>query len=194
MPWTAATPPAFGEFTGVPDPYPYDNLVYLAASAEDEVAWDIPKEVLKEKPTIDGLPHGALTDAMLRGLEGAANTDGDDELTVLELGRYVTRFVEGRFEQTPQLLHPPGEIDAVNRPMFGVVRAAVPSAVSPAPVTLRVRLGGRGGRSSRAVGVDRWGDVLDGRLRSDRRIRPGGRRHSVCSPLDTAATTSWRPS
>lgn len=173
VPWTAATPPAFGEFTGVPDPYPYDNLVYLAASAEDEVAWDIPKEVLKEKPTIDGLPHGVLTDAMLRGLEGAANTDGDDELTVLELGRYVTRFVGDRFQQTPQLLHPPGEIDAVNRPMFGVVRAAVPSAVSQAPVTLRVRLGAGAedlrGRLASIGGVTFSTGVFDLIVESDRR-------------------------
>ena len=158
--WTSATPPAFGAGTVVGiEPYPYDNLVYLAASAVDEVAWDIGKERLETTPTLDGLPHGALTDAMLRGLEGEANTDGDAELTVRELGRYVTRFVEGRFEQTPQLLHPPGKDDAVNGPVFGGgERAAAPPPPRPArPVStaLRLRLGaGAEALRSRLAAVD----------------------------------------
>ena len=160
VPWTSATPPAFGAGTVVgSEPYPYDNLVYLAASAEDEIAVDIRKRDLAEKPTLDDLPHGALTDAMLRGLEGEANTDGDDELTVRELGRYVRKYVEGRFQQTPQLLHPPGKDDAVNGPVFGGgERAAAPPPPRPArPVStaLRLRIGaGAEALRSRLAAVD----------------------------------------
>lgn len=142
MPWTSEVPEFGGGTIGI-EPYPYDNLVYLAASAEDELAWDIPKDDLEGKPTLDGLPHGALTDAMLRGLEGAANTDGDDELTVQELYRYVTGFVGERFQQTPQLQHPRGKSDAVNGPVFGGGERAAPPRRPARPVStaLRLRLG-----------------------------------------------------
>lgn len=146
-PWPSAAPPAFGAgpVVGSEPSYPYDNLVYLAASAENETATDIEKDDLESTPTLtlDGLPHGALTDAMLRGLEGEADTDGDDELTVRELGRYVARFLEGRFPQTPQLLHPPGKVDAVDGPVFGgAERAAAPSRPArPVSTALRLRIG-----------------------------------------------------
>ena len=81
--------------------YPYQNVVYISASSMREVALDI----LDGRNTIDGRPHGALTDAMLRGLSGEANTNGDAKITTRELYRYTKRWVSSRNSHTPQLLH-----------------------------------------------------------------------------------------
>ena len=83
------------------DPYPYRNVVYISASSMREEAldiWDV-------RNTLDGRPHGALTDAMLRGLLGEANTNGDKKITTRELYRYVKQWVSFRHRHTPQLLH-----------------------------------------------------------------------------------------
>ena len=126
--------------TAFVEDYPYSNLLYLSASAENEMAWDIPLERLPRSPTIDGLPHGALTDALLRGLAGDANTDGNGELTVRELHAYARRSLEGAFQQTPQLLHPRGRPDTPDRPVFRVARSAQPTPTRGSR-ELRVLLG-----------------------------------------------------
>ena len=144
QPWPTGAP-AFGEATAlVDDVYPYDNLVYLSASAENEEAKDIPRRALMTRPTIDGQPHGALTDALLRGLDdGTADSDGSGVLTVGELHRYVRRRVESQFPQTPQLLHPPGLSDAPDRAIFSSARVPgppPPAPASPSSTALRVYL------------------------------------------------------
>ena len=146
QPWSETAAPAFGSATLVADDrYPYDNLVYLSASAENEVALDIPQRDLAFRPTLDGRPHGLLTDALLRALAGAGDTDADGELTLRELHREVRRFVAGRrSQQTPQLLHPPGRDATLDEPVFGVERPALLSPVEippSAPSRLRVGLG-----------------------------------------------------
>lgn len=83
------------------DPYPYQNVVYISASSMREVALDI----LYVRNTLDGRPHGALTDALLRGLLGEANTNGDKKITTRELYHYVKQWVSSRYPHTPQLLH-----------------------------------------------------------------------------------------
>ena len=162
QPWPTAVGPAFGSATRAVEEerYPYDNLVYLSASAENEVALDIRRRDLGIRPTLDGRPHGVLTDAVLRGLSGAGDTDGNGELTVGELHRYARRFVEGRSQQTPQLLYPAGQSVATERPVFGGARVIPrPPAPEPAPPTaraLRVRVG------SGAVGLRARIAALDG--------------------------------
>ena len=145
QPWptTATATPDSGAHA-VDERYPYDNLVYMSASAEDERAGDISQEILKDWPTFDGRPHGLLTNAMLRGLAGSADTDDNGELTVRELHGYVRRSLEG--QQQPQLLRPPSRGDALDEPVFGAVRS--PSRVGRASGSfwrklLRVRLGTR---------------------------------------------------
>ena len=130
----------FGAQTWVEEPYPYENLLYLSASAVDQVACDIREEDLWRTPTVDGRPHGALTDALLRGLSGEANTDGNGALTIVELHEYVRRRVEAAFPQTPQLLYPEDRPDARSQPVFGVAHPARPGAV-PSATPLRVWLG-----------------------------------------------------
>ena len=143
--WPRTAAPAFGSATRVADDrYPYDNLVYLSASAEHEAAWDTPQHLLEKYPTLDGRPHGALTDALLRALAGAGDTDRNGELTLGELHRYVREKTEQQRQQTPQLLHPPGGNAALDEPVFGVERAAPPPVETPPPPAsplLRVGLG-----------------------------------------------------
>ena len=115
--------------------------MYLAASAENESARDIPASDLRILPTIDNRPHGLLTDAILRGFDGAADTDDNGELTVRELHGYVRRFVEKRYQQTPKLLHPEGQEALTERPVFGAVRAIDQPPAREPSMALRVRLG-----------------------------------------------------
>ncbi len=81
--------------------YPYQNVVYISASSRREEALDL----LHPGETLDGRPHGALTDALLRGLSGEANTNGDKQITTRELYGYVKQWVSSRHRHTPQLRH-----------------------------------------------------------------------------------------
>ncbi|RZS57114.1 caspase family protein [Sphaerotilus mobilis] len=90
-----------------PEPYPYQSVAYLAASAEGETARDIPAKALHQMPTRDGKPHGALTDALLRVLEGElpADADGDGLLSLAEVHRGVSDFMSQRaYGHSPQRL------------------------------------------------------------------------------------------
>ena len=67
--------------------YPYQNIFYISASTENEVAKDIPQNNLRLYPTIDGNPHGVLTDALLRVLAGQmrVDTNNDGQWSQIEL-------------------------------------------------------------------------------------------------------------
>ena len=87
-------------------PYPYRNIFYIAASSENEIAKDIQAELLYLYPTIDGKPHGALTDALLRVLSGQVpvDNDNDGQWSQMEMFTAVRLLVQKRFQQTPQAL------------------------------------------------------------------------------------------
>lgn len=92
---------------GAPPPYPYRRVAYLAAAAEGERARDISGPALARVPTLDGQPHGALTDALLRVLSGRlpADLDGDGQLSLVEVHRAVADFMGQRaYGHTPQRL------------------------------------------------------------------------------------------
>ncbi len=88
------------------EPYPYQNIFYISASSENEIAKDIQQDLLFLYPTIDGKPHGALTDSLLRVLAGQVQTDtnNDGELSQMELYTALRSLVQQRFRQTPQAL------------------------------------------------------------------------------------------
>jgi hypothetical protein len=86
-------------------PYPYRHAVFLAAAAEGETAKDIPTAYLDKYPTIDGRPHGTLTDALLRVLKGQlpADFDGNGTVSLDELHQAVGQFMAQRgYGHTPQ--------------------------------------------------------------------------------------------
>ncbi|MBW2429060.1 MAG: caspase family protein [Deltaproteobacteria bacterium] len=94
-----------------PDPYPYQNIFYISASSENEVAHDIRKNNLHLYPTFDGNPHGVLTDALLRVLAGQrlVDTDNDGQWSQIELYTAVKTEVKRRFKQSPQALPKEGQ-------------------------------------------------------------------------------------
>ena len=88
------------------DPYPYQNIFYISASSENEIAKDIQRDLLYLYPTIDGKPHGALTDSLLRVLDGQVqiDTNNDGQWSQMELYTALRSLVQKRFQQTPQAL------------------------------------------------------------------------------------------
>ncbi len=116
----------FEENLNPKDPYPYQNIFYISASTENEVAKDIRRDNLHLYPTIDGNPHGVLTDALLRVLAGQrlVDTNNDGQWSQIELYTAVKSEVKRRFKQSPQALPKEGEhADRLySRPFF--VRSA----------------------------------------------------------------------
>jgi hypothetical protein len=84
--------------------YPYEYIYTISASERNNKAQDIPRRKLQQWPTIDGLPHGAFTDALLRVLNNQLNADhtNDGKISNGELFRAVRRFVVDRgYGHTP---------------------------------------------------------------------------------------------
>ena len=85
--------------------YPYKNIYYLSASGEHEPAQDIPPKMLSIYPTVDGNPHGAFTDTLLRILnkEMDADIDQNGQISYGELKTTVRNLMRIRgFDHTPQ--------------------------------------------------------------------------------------------
>ncbi len=114
--------------------YPYQNVVYISASSMREVALDI----LNPGETLDGRPHGALTDALLRGLSGEANTNGDQQITTRELYGYVKQWVSSRHRHTPQLRH--SKTASLDQPVLGTASNPGIPQLMQADQPLRVSL------------------------------------------------------
>lgn len=90
-----------------PPPYPYQATAFLSAADEGESARDLDGNALKILPTLDGKPHGALTDALLRVLEGQipADLNADGRMDLNEVHRAVGDFMARRpYAHTPQRL------------------------------------------------------------------------------------------
>ena len=102
---------SFAENLKPDEPYPYQNTFYISASSENETAKDIRTDLLYLYPTIDGNPHGVLTDSLLRVLGGQTpvDTNNDGRWSQIELYKAVRSEVQRRFRQTPQALPQEGE-------------------------------------------------------------------------------------
>lgn len=123
----------FGGEAEQAEPWPYDGLVYIAAAGASEKAQDVQDGRL----TYDGQPHGSLTDALLRGLAGEANTDGDGLLTYRELFAYARDRVSMNWSHTPQITYRPDREDLLDRPVF---RSAGAASMPPPVVSARLRV------------------------------------------------------
>jgi hypothetical protein len=87
--------------------WPYENVVFLSASASGEVAMDINTAGLSVFPTVDGKPHAAMTDALLRVLDGSlpGDVNRDGVLSLQEIYETVSLFMSSRpYGQMPQRL------------------------------------------------------------------------------------------
>jgi Caspase domain len=80
------------------EPFPYASLVYLSAAHQTEAARDLSSS----DGTFDGLPHGALTNYLLVGLNGEADLNHDGIITYEELYEFSRQKVQA-FGHTPQI-------------------------------------------------------------------------------------------
>jgi len=98
----------FGSLTAKSPPYPYSNVLYISAASKSEAARDITTVDIRmgRAQTVDGQPHGALTNALLNGLMGSGDTNRDGNITYGELYGYIRDQVSEKFPQQPQLLVP----------------------------------------------------------------------------------------
>ena len=121
-------------------PYPYQNIFYISASSENEIAKDIQRDLLYLYPTIDGKPHGALTDSLLRLLDGQVqiDTNHDGEWSQMELYIALRSLVQQRFKQTPQALpRQGGNADNLHTRAFFVRSGGDLATRTGTPATLR---------------------------------------------------------
>jgi hypothetical protein len=158
----------FQRFTSAPSAYPYRRTLYLSAASKSEQAADIPSLMASHgvRRTVDGLPHGALTNALLKGLNGEADTNHDGKITYEELYQFVRQSVSGLFTQTPQFLFPTDDPRIASAPVFSVSNASAfaPTPVVPAPTGIRIKLEGAGALRAKLAampGVVLSGDLFD---------------------------------
>lgn len=140
---------ALGEADKKGEDWPYQNVVYISASARNEQAWDISDvSAMHDRLTVDGKAHGAFTNAVLLGLRGAADTNHDKQISYVELHGYLIQQLAS-IGQTPQL-HP-RDAALVRQPVLSAGTDALPqlsavagSGSTPASLVsvkpLRVRL------------------------------------------------------
>ncbi len=130
-----------------PAPYPYRNVFYIAASSDSETAMDISRSDLLKLPTVDGQPHGALTDALVRVLIGrlAADRNRDGAIDHAEAFAAIGAFMAKRgYPHTPQSLPSAVEDGALiaHTPLFGTrpaggefaAAAVLPTQAAAAPL------------------------------------------------------------
>lgn len=121
--------------------YPYERILTMAASGAKEVAIDVNEPTR----TLDGKPHGAFTDAVLRALREFPRLDANGD-TVVTNGEFFAsvkrRMAEADIPHSPQLLPSPGtdRRNLAGSAVFGTA-ATLPAAPAPLPaVRLRVRV------------------------------------------------------
>ena len=76
-----------------PAPYPYQTVAWISAALAGQQAMDIDRIALERdrNATIDGKPHGVLTNSVLTGLRGQADLNRDGVVTHAELYDYLLR-------------------------------------------------------------------------------------------------------
>lgn len=135
----AFAPAANAPASADPDDWPYSNVIFLAAASKFQAAIDVRRELLQKHPTIDGQPHGAMTDAILRAFRGGGDLNGDGAITYRELHATVRGTVEERHDHTPQLRYP-ASAALQDSPVLGNANPRLESTPSPKVDLLRVRL------------------------------------------------------
>jgi hypothetical protein len=124
-----------------PAPWPYRNMVYLAAASEAEYSIDLPATEpgsTSRIATFDNKPHGAMTDALLRVLRGEFPVYLDERgfLNLTQLHRAVATFMDRRgYPHTPQRLPAISDDQHAlgNRPLLTVPNAVLPPKQGEVP-------------------------------------------------------------
>lgn len=145
----------FGAGSVAYEPYPYQRVVTLAASAANQTAMDIGAGEINRYPTFDGKFHGAFSDAVLRALRdralpdyGSLDKNADGTTTIDELFIGVRSFMQQRnYDHSPKLQVVEVSGNARDQALFyqeGDNRRPGPSAApaSSRPTPLRIRFAG----------------------------------------------------
>jgi hypothetical protein len=119
--------------------YPYENVFYISAAGEKEMAQDIPFNIMQKcGGTVDNQPHGAMTNSLLAALSSSStDSNNDNFLSMGELAQSVKTGTQKKsaqcgqehtpnflpeqgslqftaFFQTPNTTTPPSKIDDNN--------------------------------------------------------------------------------
>ncbi len=112
-------------FAKAAEPYPYRNILTLAASARFQPAYDIAADQVRDGfRTVDGRPHGAMSNALFAGLDGRADANRDQQITYRQLFQFVQESVHAEFPQQPQYQYPSRAM--LDEPVFGAPTLASP--------------------------------------------------------------------
>ena len=115
--------------------FPYRRAVLLSAAGKFQSAEDISSDDLRRNPSLslDGKPHGYLTEAILRGMSGQADKNRDGVVSHEELYGYLQERAV-RWSHQPVMQTAAVGSGALISPAFGM--PAVP-VVTPAPAGRR---------------------------------------------------------
>jgi hypothetical protein len=116
-----------------PPPYPYQHVVLLSGASDSETGNDIPSTELRDHPTLDGQPHGAFTDVLLRLLNGQLLPGSYSYAQARE--RMSSLLEQEHFAQHPQLLPAIAEDpdDVGSNQFLSVAHAGAASSGATAP-------------------------------------------------------------
>ncbi len=119
------------------DSFGYRNLVYISSSGVHEQALDIPKNMISRYPTVDGKPHGAFTNSLLKALAGelAVDINGDGQISYLEFFKAIEDEMRlSHLPHSPQLL--PNPAQANNKRFRRALFAGEYAIAQPAPASV----------------------------------------------------------
>lgn len=126
-------------------PFPYRRVVYIAAAANNQFAYDINSEMMEKLrgrfQTVDGMPHGALTNALLKVLAEEPAQAGQPRAVCRTLFDKAVSIVQDqeivigpltKGHQEPQLLYSAEDSSEVERPCFDA-RGGIRPPQQPVP-------------------------------------------------------------
>jgi len=154
--------------------YPYKTVAWISAALGSQSATDIGLVELARNPnaTRDGKPHGALTNTLLIGLDGAADANHDGVVTHEELYEYA---LQQSLEWSHQPAWSANENDRgiATAPVLGGRRTPLaPPAMVSAKGDLRVQL--EGGASSLSAQLGRAAHIALVSNQADLVVRSSG--------------------
>ena len=170
------------------DDYPYSRLLTMAASGAREVAIDLNDPAR----TLDGKPHGAFTDAVLRTLRElpGADANGDAVVTNQEFFADVKlRMAVANIPHSPQMLPSPG---ADHRDLAGqaAFRTASATPTRPAPLpTTRLSVKVEGALPLVAEAVAQTAALVPAQLAPDLIVRHTGGAYHILTPFGDAVAS-----
>jgi hypothetical protein len=99
---------------------PYRHLIAISAAKCNQTAVDVSDDFIKSHPnaTVDGRAHGRLTNAILRGLQGAADKNHDGVISHEELFNYVSELSASNWGHNPSLRVSADSSNSLQQPAF----------------------------------------------------------------------------